>query len=305
MNYVYAVDEHKYFLSDGPGDTCRLMAHPSQSPYIEALRKQTPTEVVSVSAVHPEDKDDPQAVLQAMREAEEVPPERGGWRPIKDAELAALTFSRLAVDCTPPMISMELQQAMDTHPVVRGGWMYATGGLLTMPAMGLLSEIYDIRRFARKRDPWRVDKLPPKRLLKFLRLHTPVYISMYLSGQKLEDKDMRARVSHQAWHMVCSRSDRPCDFLMRECVMFAGKKATKAVFGSPSPEEYQEAADVAFAAHWMVTKRYVEFMRRLWIAGVSEETEFTPETFFYQEEEIEGYSRYIKELDKSLDNLHP
>jgi len=305
MNYMYEVEGHTHVLRDDGPDGFRLLSHPTQAPLIGRLRAapEARVEVVSLNLVTPkDDSNEPGDILEALRTSPGGAPDKGGWREIDAYEHAALELSRRAIE--PNLFdSLFMGSVLENHPAVRQGITFATGGQLNRYTLGLMAEIFDILRFnSRKHDTWGTKHIdPPRALLTFLKLTTPLEIARAINGEAPKSREgLRAHVALRAWTCTACTAEeeasKDCDNCPKGFLTRAQKSG-----GFMSLIDITNRYDATVMGLWFATRLFVEFFRRLWTAGVCDR-EFKPEDFFRQESEVEGFKDYIKELDEKLDN---
>lgn len=302
MNYVFESPEgHSHVLRDDTEDGYRLVAHPTQADFISRLKKEDfKVEVISVNLVDPKNSKDVNSILEAMRSAPIHPPEQGGWREITEYEHAALNFSiRLINPCS--INTLFISDLLKMHPLIRQGVMFATGGNINNDIIGIMGEVFDILRFNnRKHDKWTKLCEPTRTILSFFKLTTPVEIARALKGQMPTCQEgFRAHVALRAWSSAMCEDpgckDCGSSFLTR-CRNNKEYLWVQSLCGG-----VVNNYDVEVLGWWNGTRLFIEFIRRLWTAGVSN-LEFKPEDFFEKEDEVESFKLYIKELNDKLDN---
>jgi hypothetical protein len=228
-------------------------------------------------------------------------PEHGGWRVLTDEEFGALEFAfklrEQQGDKDEQMGAKFIHSALNlglyiSHPLVRAGVGFATGGIHTYSLMMILNEIYDIRRFTHPHGLQRVGRLRnhfrvvrPDRVLK-------AYKHVEAEDSRTDEAGRRVSMAVCGW-CTCDllRVPRqmleanPCLFLYRE------------FYDYYDVLKHHHGDDQACAlAVWRVTLRYLSFVYHLWMSAVIDDYEFDAMRFFGQESLVSTFSDYIKQI---------
>jgi hypothetical protein len=224
-------------------------------------------------------------------------PNIGGWRRInlleRNALLFALTGQGMKMRSAPP----SFLNIINDHPLVRGGiaFAYANKALNTR-LLGLMVDIYDIRRFV---DPARPQS--PAKLKTFFRVAGPQTIFGIVealhSNRPLNENETRVEAAWSAWaeqgYSTMPQAEimaTPQAFIYRE---YHEQRA-----------EYEKTlnrSEATLMASWRTTTRFLSFIKELWQAKI-EGVAFKADKFFKRQDEADEFNRYIKDIDNILDS---
>ena len=288
----YFEDGHTFlYTRQAPGpETIRYLARPDQMHLIRprvASGKHEPIFICSENVIKHHKPNGPQDIPEILVEKGHEPLSTcGGMRRVSDAELSALELPLVNFTCPPDETFFRL------HPVVVGGALFAFASRFTAPFYQLLQEVYDVRRFC---NPFREGRWGAFK--SFFRLVDSRAVSRVCTST-VSRSDLRAVLAVMSWRshpfMDYSREQLeavPEAFLFRDYREYVNLYQQKYC---------DDEADVL--ATWKTSVRFLNFVRRSWLAGLEGDC-LHPEQFFKREDEVERFYEYINVLDNHLDNL--
>lgn len=295
MKYAFETDGQLYVLKDdsGPDNHYRLLAHPTQVPFMARLACEEPdanievisTSIVDAAAVAASGGDSLDffkalkveqglmRVTEAMRNVSDHPPERGGWRLLGIPESASLQFSYAVYIGNP----VSLEFAGRYHPVFLNGGGFAVANQFNMSFINVMANVYDILRFNSSE---RVDQ-NRELFFKFCGLEDSSVFKDLVDQPDLQDeRNHRARCVVDAWGWNLTQ----CPAFLTRCIT--------------EPEDKEEPAYVRV---FKATRVFADFIRHIWLSSITD-TKFVPEAFFQRKEDVTSFKKYIKKFGKGIDN---
>jgi hypothetical protein len=293
MKYVFETDGQLYVLRDDSGSDShyRLLAHPTQVPLMAKLAYEEPdlnVEIISTSIVDAANLDALGAdlekikfeqklmrVTEAMRNASDHSPDRGGWRPLTIPESAALQLSYAV--CIGNIAGLEF--AGQFHPVLSSGGGFAVADQFNGFFISIMANTYDILRFNVSEHVNQNRKL----FFEFCGLEESSVFKDFFNAKDFSiDRVSNHRASCALHSWFWNLDDAPM-FLTR-CIA--------------EPEDSDEPEYVRV---FKATRMFVDFIRQIWLSVITG-VKFVPETFFHHEEDVVSFKKYIKKLNKKIDN---
>ncbi len=296
MTYYVFIDHdlHTWIRREGDGDRLRLLLHPSQ--YSLIRRNGGSSGVIdfcSVSLISCENEQMRVDTLLERMSSCKLPAEAGGWRTASAGECASVGLSASYFHNYDQAPS-ELLAFVRTHPFV------AAGGLFAFHAahralLSLLSEIYDILRFADPEHP-----TSQNRLRMFYRLNTPVVMLQALAKTPFQMSVQHLRLIRlfAAWCYLTDIDNReeeisvdPSSFLFRDYFQYKREYNT----------QFNEEKASTLAA-WKTSRRFATYLSMIWRHGLGL-GEFRPDKFFLRPDEVSSFMQYLKTIDLTLEKL--
>ncbi len=265
---------------DGP-DITRLVSHPSQFwAMVDLARAQKPGSFQScpINMFDLTKTNMSSYVLNRMVEIAELKPDVGGFADVTEPMLAALGCGTYQPG-TPP--DERYLGYLSLHPFLEQQGHFCFGLAVPEKMMQLLNYIYDIRRFR--------DVDGNSNIVSEFNLSQPNHLFRVFRNNRVDKPSLRSAMAFNAWQIVDLKDvdnefvkRRPGAWLHREYL--AERERLRSTVG-------HEKCD--WFAKYHVTVRFLQYIEKLWTAGIGLDT-FDPNTFFTSDAEKEVYREVIK-----------